>query len=1118
MSESSNKSATATQEGSAMDKTRNFVGKYQRYPDLTGQRKAEGGRRLKGARDSQSDAPFVTVMTVCWNAATTIEQTIKSVLEQSYGNFEFVIVDGGSSDATLDIIRRYEDRIDYYVSEPDDGIYHAMNKGLELAQGDFILMLNADDWYTPRCVEKLVGAYQSAGVDFVSARANYMNRDGSFIRVQPKSPFDAGVDFRMPLRHETMLVPAEIYEREGGYDTSYTIIADRVKTANLYRAGYRHFELQDPLLNFRMSGVSSTQIDKLYDERRRILTERFANMDEGDVDSLMALEHLTPEELCGIARRYKSGEFRAAAVAYALDLQQQGHPRWKVINPAAFEPAVTSVRVGDAPVVPETPKGPTPKVSVILPVYNGEDTLAECLESVLAQSLQDFEIIVLNDQTPDGSQKIIDSYVARDPRIRAMTNEANVGLGATRNRGIAAARGAYVFHIDPDDTIPADALQALYDHAEAHGSDMTCGNFLHQQHLLGKDANEVRKGQVAPGDAPIVNTTLTESPQFLRSTEGHWAYLYRRDFAGRVFYPEDLKMGQDSIFLVKALTTARALSAIDTVIYHYRANSESAMNVYTVRKFMDEVEWRRRAWHVLDRAGQRERADYLLFDYWNLPFFEALKQICSPSEYRRFFEALHAAFSEAGSPDAGRCQNAKFGEIFRTNLQELIAPAEETRAKVSAGPPLRIEVLTTSDHGGAGISAQRCAELLRAEGHDARSFCVFTDGGESEHTRKAPMIAAAEAAPDRDALHAEWRKAGVLTPDDISTLRAREMFSKPGSLVPLAALRDAIDAADIVHLHWISGMLEYPAMPEILGDKPVVWTLHDMNPFTGGCHYSEGCDGYKDECRDCPLLGGADLAHEYWTLKRDALAGVKNLRIVCPSQWLADCAAQSSLFRDREITVIPNRIPVEHFTPTTKLAARRKLGLPLDARLIAFGADSLGSKRKGGDILVESIRALVGRGQATNVQGLFFGADSLDMPLPAHSMGYVSDPEKLSLIYAAADVFAFPSREDNAPQTVPEALLSGTPVVAFPIGNVPELITHCDTGYIARYEDVPDFARGLDWALNKAGSAEALMRGVRAHVHVRAYHDPQRSADGYVALYRKSLQNNPDAEPVSDPQ
>ncbi|WP_197089334.1 glycosyltransferase [Puniceibacterium sp. IMCC21224] len=1088
-----------------------FVGRYSRYPDLTGARVAEGGRRLRGdIRASRPDAPLITVITVCWNSEKTLEKALRSVVQQSYDNIEYVIVDGGSTDGTLDIIRKYDDRIDYYLSEPDGGIYVAMNKGLELASGDYILMLNSDDEYTPRCVEKLVEAQRTSGADFVSAMAAYMDDQGERIRVQPSSPLDAGVALRMPLRHETMLLSAKIYNREGGYDPSYRIIADRMKTTRLFWKGYTHFELKDPLLNFSMGGVSSTDMDKLYQERQRALQEQFPGMEPGSIVSLMSLERLTPERLCEITRGYPSAEFRAAAVAYARDQQKNRHPRWKNLNFDAFEPAMPMVAVQNAgPMQDSGPldSRPSPRISVILPVYNGAATLAECLESLLAQTLDAFEVICINDHTPDNSQEIIDDYAARDPRIVTLINQVNVGLGASRNRGIAAARGEYVFHIDPDDVIPPDALAVLYDHAEKYGSDMTRGAFMHEQLMLGQaQSKAVRKG-LEEGAPHIVNTSLASSPDLLRGTEGHWSYLYRASFAKRVFYPEDLKMGQDSIFLVSAIARARTISVIDKVIYRYRANADSAMNTYTFRKFMDEIEWRRRAWAVLDQTGQSEAGDFLLFNYWNMPFFEALKVLLTPEQYQTFWAKLRVAFHEAGQSDCAQTRNPALKKIFEDNLTSH-GQVGQVAAPVTATPDndlLRIEILSTSDSGGAGSASQRSMESLRNLGHDARSLCVFSKSNDP-HSRRVPLLPeVTEGGLAEVVLRPKWRAKAVVTEADEPGLTARELFSDVGSIVDFDAIQAPLDKADIVHLHWISGMIDYDRMADVMGDKPVAWTLHDMNPFTGGCHYSQGCTGYRDECRACPLLSGSNRAHEAWKRKRDAYAGIKNLHVVCPSQWLADCARESSLFGDRPIHVIPNAIPVNDFKLVNKMVARRQLGLPLDKKLIVFGADNLENLRKGGDILQKSLAILTGRSDGQDIEGIFFGASNLDVPIKTHNMGYISDPTRLSLVYAAADVFAFPSREDNAPQTVPEALLSGTPVVSFPVGNVTELVEHLETGYIAHYEDAHSFADGLSWALRGAQSGERLLQGIRGHLKAAALNDPKTSARLHQDLYREMM-------------
>ncbi|MFY0659608.1 MAG: glycosyltransferase [Shimia sp.] len=1067
-----------------MTASQKFVGRYTTYPDQTGNRQAEGGKRLLGeVRSSSAEKPLISVITVCWNSAETIEQTIRSIQSQTYDNVEYIVVDGNSSDATLDIIRKYEDLIDYYVSEPDTGIYDAMNKGLELAQGEAILLLNSDDWYQDDAVEKLVNAWQYSGCDFVGALALYIGEDGNN-HVLPSMSYDHSVLLRMPLRHETMLIPAALYDRIGPYDLRYPIIADFDLTIRLFQGGASYFELREPLLNFRTTGVSNTAMEQLHSEHHDLLVRTFPFLTLDESHSLADHSKARPESFIAAANAHlDQQEFVLAVRAMVKDFGRLWGGFWAEA-PIEQIAAEASMKY--------------PKISVIMPVYNASEIVQDTLDSLLLQEdLPEIEVICVDDCSSDDTLSILQKASTLDGRLRFLKNKTNKGPAASRNAAIRKARGQYVFMLDADDRIPIGALRKLYDAAQEHGSTVVRGAF-HVERTIHGHLDQGTKYPAGISDRVVAHTNLNEMPGLLSSTEGHWAGLYDRDFIESVLYPEDFRMGEDSLFLIKAMTFAPVVTLIPEPVYVYQDSADSAMNNYTFSKYMDEIEWRRRAWSLLTDAGQKERANFFLFDWWNPPFFAELREALSAEDSAQFFKTLHEVFCKAGSSDAGLCENLELRQILRDAFVDLgLIPAPERE--------LNIAIVTTFDYGGAGIASQRCMNIMREAKQGAFTICAFKRSG-SPDAHLAPVggpAGDAQRAGDLEMLWKHWTDVGVLEEDATPKPLSRELFSKVGSMVEAAPMGAALAQSDVVHLHWVVGMLDLERMEEIIGDRPVIWTLHDMNPFTGGCHYAEGCEQYKKDCANCPLLeGDKSLAHDAWRAKRDAYSKIENLHIVTPSQWLADCAKESSLFGDRPVHVLPNSIPIEHFTPTNKLVARMQLGLPLDAKIVAFGADSLNNKRKGGDILVESVRLLKERGQAENVHGLFFGSASLDLGLPVHNMGYVSDPARLSLVYAAADVFAFPSREDNAPQTVPEALLSGTPIVAFPVGNVPELVHHLETGFIARYEDTSHFAEGLAWALEDTTSNDALIRSLRARTAALDLHNPDSVRDQHLQLYR----------------
>jgi len=269
-----------------------FCGIYNRYPDITGKRKAEGGKRVKGTvRNSLPNQPLVTVITVCLNSEKYLEQCIRSVMQQTYKNLEYIIIDGGSNDGTLNIIEKYADEIDYYISEKDRGLYHAMNKGLALASGDYILILNSDDWYETDCVKVLVEAKLYAGTSFVSAPARYVDKHGVPGWVLRSSHFDPRLRFGMTLRHETMLLSAKIYNDIGPYDESFLIISDRILGISLLEKNYTHYEVPRVLLNFRNTGVSNVNEEGRLKEQDRLFKIIFPFLKTEDA---LELRKLTP--------------------------------------------------------------------------------------------------------------------------------------------------------------------------------------------------------------------------------------------------------------------------------------------------------------------------------------------------------------------------------------------------------------------------------------------------------------------------------------------------------------------------------------------------------------------------------------------------------------------------------------------------------------------------------------------------------------------------------------------------------------------------------------------------------------------------------------------------------
>ena len=198
----------------------------------------------------------VSVITVCFNAIQGIEKTISSVLSQSYPEIEYIVIDGGSKDGTVDVIRKYEDRVGYFVSEPDGGIYDAMNKGVRVATGEWITFLNAGDtYYDSQSIEAVFSHEIPIDVDVVYGNQVHSYSYGKFVRKQlPLTFFSEG----MPFGHESSFVRAKVM-KHSGFDTRYRIAADYNFFYHLYMSGGHFMPVDVIVADFESAeGVSSS--------------------------------------------------------------------------------------------------------------------------------------------------------------------------------------------------------------------------------------------------------------------------------------------------------------------------------------------------------------------------------------------------------------------------------------------------------------------------------------------------------------------------------------------------------------------------------------------------------------------------------------------------------------------------------------------------------------------------------------------------------------------------------------------------------------------------------------------------------------------------------------------
>ncbi len=297
--------------------------------------------------------------------------------------------------------------------------------------------------------------------------------------------------------------------------------------------------------------------------------------------------------------------------------------------------------------------------------------------------------------------------------------------------------------------------------------------------------------------------------------------------------------------------------------------------------------------------------------------------------------------------------------------------------------------------------------------------------------------------------------------------------------------------SDIIHLHWINfGFLSIDSIKKLAEtNKPIVWTLHDMWAFTGGCHHSKECENYQKSCGNCEQFlkspSPTDLSNQIWQEKMLAFSKA-NLTIITCSEWLGNRAKKSSLLQNIRVESIPNPIDVQVFHPIDKTLARQKFNLSEDKKYILFAAMRVDAVGKGFAYFSEALSMLDARlskfgnqtsnieHRTSNIEILIFGqaqaSDFESLPFKVNMLGRLSDLATIAQAYSAASVFVIPSLEENLPNTIMESMACGTPVVGFDVGGIPEMIDHQTNGvppngYLSKYKSAEDLADGIFWIL-----------------------------------------------------
>lgn len=415
---------------------------------------------------------------------------------------------------------------------------------------------------------------------------------------------------------------------------------------------------------------------------------------------------------------------------------------------------------------------------------------------------------------------------------------------------------------------------------------------------------------------------------------------------------------------------------------------------------------------------------------------------------------------------------------------------------------MKITHLSTYDlRGGAGRAAFRLHQGLASLGEESSFVALYKDSSD-------PSVVCFD--PPRNLWKRLRRrlKRGLLrrTETLIQSRPSNSKFFSDDRSQHNADVLHQLPTTDVLNVHWINGLFDFTSFfREVPKTLPIVWTLHDMNPITGGCHHAAECVRFQCDCGKCPQLFSDDqddLSHRIWRRKDRAYSSLRPelFNFVTPSRWLAGKVRQSSLAKSFALSVIPYGLDTQIFKPLEKFLVRDALGIPRDAKVILFMSYFSRDNFKGFSFLAEALRGiqhipklrLVSAGEGR------VGIDQL-LGVPRHSLGLLREEELLAQVYNSADLLILPSLQDNFPNSALEALACGLPVVGFDVGGVPEIVRNDCTGMVVPAGNALALGRAFTDLLQDDGRRNLMSRNCR-RIAVEEF-SLQVQAKGYVDLY-----------------
>jgi len=1156
-------------------------GTLTRIPLTAGrQRFAEGGRRLRDRDVNPNTAPpLISVITVCKNAANTLGKAIDSVFRQGYSNIEYIIIDGASSDRTLSVIREYESRIEYFVSEEDDGIYHAMNKGIALSTGAFVALLNADDHWLPNFLEASFEALERTGADL--SYCDYHTETGL---VECPTLTEGFLFSQLSIKHNTFLIRKQCFYAIGAFDESYSLVADAKWNRAAYLSGLRFVHTNQALVFYSNSGASAADDEvakaRMIDESERLIRECFPFLGRDEAKSLYTANFNTQtlHELIRLYRRHASDDplfpiaiehflqynliERRGYLAYPdrpqqlcrlIDACEALNIPFTYIRFAAMQPLLIHAlakfqefrvhrnKDGEAPACTlhfarrfSAPSEPF--------IYNTVKSLAErepdtshvvlCDERLLEQE-RPFDAAIcipwatLSDSLRRRLYELLwnifrPSLIVAHFALNGYWLYQRLNAEQRKTPTLNICHGIDVFSIDRSTEYGRYILE--YASLAPRVAFTTVSNFL----------RDCLQAAGVPGNKifPLPNSI---SDAFFQHRKTH--HFYRGDRPLRILCIGRLIAWKGHDILIRALADVqtRIPNGVKVTLVYAEWDEELPTLLALCRELgvSDSIEFL----PFVDLANQPDF--YSRFDLFVLP--STLSADDPPRTETFGVAALEAIASGlpiittdagglpevVGQPNAlaeivphGDSRRLADAILRRTNSPERhffdnIHYARERVALFSQDAQyaywqsakdwlyrslLKIYHFSALTEGGAAGATLAIHKALLRRGYDS----VFVT--RSDRRSSMPPYSA----------NVEYLHPTIAL--DWATGQGREklkngytIFSIDQSYVSNDELCDLLRDADIINFAWFGQFISSDNIAAVsrLG-KPVLITLRDMNPITGGCHYFHGCSQWRNNCTGCPQLKDNSDELPHFVFQNKLLNwNQASLTFLALSEHSRQILLDSPVTEGARIERLSNFVDSAKFFVSDRATARAELAFANDEFVIGY-LPSFNSFIKGHEELLRALHLLRSEKPTAKItlalatEAPLFGT----LPFKVCRVGKLKDVESLRSFYNAVDVIAVPSLEETFSNTTIEALACGTRVIGFQTGILAELLQDRQLGAAVPTGDSMALARAFAEAMEAPASPEYCME-----VAHREF-DECKQVAAYSALIDSLVANNTSGTPT----